>query len=83
MGKKVDSQSCCEMDMSSCFAVEAVISIDNKGQIVIPKAVRLKANISSGDKLALTSCQKEGKVCCMILTKAKDLSDAVRATLES
>ncbi len=40
--------------------VEAVLSMDNRGQIVLPKEVRKKANIRDGDKLALISWMKGG-----------------------
>ena len=53
--------------MSSC-KVEALISIDERGQMVLPKEIRDKADIRTGDKLALVSWEKDGKVCCFTLT---------------
>jgi len=49
--------------------------------MVLPKELREKANISAGDKLAVTTWEKDGQVCCIFLTKAEDLADMVRATL--
>ena len=40
--------------MTNC-QVEAVLSIDSRGQIVIPNNVRKRAKIRYGDKLALVS----------------------------
>ncbi len=67
---------------ASCCKVESIISVDDRGQMVLPKELRKKANIRAGDKLAVTSWEKDGKVCCIFLTKAEDLADMMRATLE-
>jgi bifunctional DNA-binding transcriptional regulator/antitoxin component of YhaV-PrlF toxin-antitoxin module len=49
--------------------------------MVLPKDLREKANIRAGDKLAVSTWEKDGQVCCIFLTKAEDLADMVRATL--
>jgi len=64
-----------------CCRVEALVSVDDRGQMVLPKEIRKRANIRGGDKLAVTTLEKEGKVCCILLTKAEELADLVRATL--
>ncbi len=66
-----------------CCKVEALITVDERGQMVLPKDVRDKAKIHGGDKLALTTIEKEGEVCCLLLTKADDLVTVVQATLGS
>jgi len=43
--------------------------------------VRERAGIQTGEKLALISCEKEGKVCCLALVKAGDLSGMVKGIL--
>ncbi len=58
--------------------VEAVLSVDDRGQMVLPKDVREKAGIKSGDKLALVSWEKDGEVCCLALIRAEGLSSMVR-----
>jgi len=65
----------------SCCRVEALVSVDERGQMVLPKELREKANIHAGDKLAITSWERDGKVCCITLTKADELTYMVRATL--
>jgi antitoxin PrlF len=65
----------------SCCKVEAVVSVDERGQMVLPKEMREKANIHAGDKLAVTSWEKDGKVCCISLIKVEDLTDMVRNAL--
>ena len=74
--QKSGRQRCAEATASkgSCCKVEALVSIDERGQMILPKDIRDRANIRAGDKLAVTSLQKEGKMCCILLTKADDLS---------
>ena len=59
---------------ATCCKVEALVSIDERGQMILPKEIRDRANICAGDKLAVTSLEKEGKMCCILLTRAEDLS---------
>jgi len=68
-------------DGCGCCKVEALIGVDDRGQMVLPKEIRDKAKIRGGDKLALTTIEREGAVCCLLLTKADDLVAGVRATL--
>ena len=81
MVQKDKEESCCSSEESTCCKVEAIVSIDHRGQMVLPKELREKAKIQADDKLAVTSWEKDGKVCCIILTKAEELTDTVRATL--
>ena len=79
-GKIVD---CCDTTVGGigCCTVEALVSVDDRGQMVLPKELREKANIRAGDKLAVTSWEKDGKVCCISFIKAEELTDMVKATL--
>jgi AbrB family looped-hinge helix DNA binding protein len=61
----------------NCCNVESVITVDERGQMVLPKEIREKANIKAGDKLAVVSLKKEGKFCCIALIKAENLSGVV------
>ena len=63
---------------ASCCKVESLISVDERGQMVLPKDLREKANIKPGDKLALISWEKEGEVCCMALIKSEYLAERVK-----
>jgi len=63
--------------------VEAVLSIDSRGQIVIPKEVRKRANINDGDKLALVSWMNGEKVCCLSLIRADNLSSEVSGVMHT
>ncbi len=69
---------CCSIpSQMSCCKVEALVSVDERGQMVLPKELREKADIHAGDKLAVTSFEKDGKVCCLSLIKADELTDMV------
>ena len=79
MVKKDGSEPCCEP--TSCCKVESVISIDDRGQMVLPKEIRDKAKIRAGDKLAVVSWEKDGEVCCISLIKAEDFTEMVKGLL--
>jgi antitoxin PrlF len=66
---------------TGCCRVEALVGVDERGQMVLPKEVREAAGIRPGDKLALILWRKEGRVCCMTLVKADELTDMVRGRL--
>jgi AbrB family looped-hinge helix DNA binding protein len=55
--------------------------MDVKGQIVLPKDLREKANMKPNDKIALVACEKDGEVCCIMMVKAERLVGAVTQTL--
>jgi len=74
--------SCVETgDGSGCCRIESLISVDERGQMVLPKEIREKANIRPGDKLALISWEKGGKICCVTLLKAEEFGDMVKGLL--
>jgi antitoxin PrlF len=75
------SCSAAKTSKATCCKVEALVSIDERGQMILPKEIRDRANIRAGDKLAVTSLEKEGKMCCILLTRAEDLSGMVITVL--
>ena len=85
MTKKDKSDCCCapvdEKTTCACCKVEALVSVDERGQMVLPKEIREKANIRAGDKLAVTSWEKDGKICCISLIKAEELTGMVKNIL--
>ena len=71
-------EECCSISSQiTCCKVEALVSIDERGQMVLPKELREKTGINAGDKLAVASFEKDGKVCCLSLIKADELTDMV------
>ncbi|MDP3563224.1 MAG: HgcAB-associated protein [Methanoregula sp.] len=61
--------------------VEAILSVDERGQMVLPKDIREKAGIRTGDKLALISWERDGGICCLALMKVENLSGMVKDVL--
>ena len=59
--------SCCGEDR---IPLEGVVSVDERGQLVLPKELRDKWGLKSGDKLAILTCVKEGEICCVTMVKA-------------
>jgi len=66
---------------TKCCNVDAIISIDARGQLVLPKDLREKANIKAGDKFAVISWKSGEKVCCISLVKANEFADTVKNML--
>lgn len=83
MVKKEKNQSC-SVGITSrmgCCKVESVVSVDERGQMVLPKELRDKANIRAGDKLAIVGMEKEGKICCISLIKIDEIEGMVKNML--
>ena len=68
-------------DCSEGCKIDAVVTIDSKGQIVLPKDLRERAGLKPSDKLALVACEKEGEVCCIMMIRAEKLGGAVSKML--
>jgi antitoxin PrlF len=60
------------------YRVESIVTIDERGQMVLPKDIREKAGIKAGDKLALVTLEKNGRVCCIHIMKADELAGKAR-----
>ena len=64
-----------------CCRIESVVSVDERGQMVLPKEIRQRAGIEPGDKLAVVAFEREGKICCLSLIKTNELGGALRGIL--
>ncbi len=75
--------NCCASSGNTqpCCKVESVVSVDERGQMVLPKDLRDKANIKAGDKLAIVSWGQNEGVVCLGLIKVDDLSGLVKQML--
>ena len=82
---KPKKTSCCSPDatVAGAYQVESIITIDERGQMVLPKQTREKAGIRAGDRLALVTWSKEDRVCCLSLIKVEELSEMVKGFLGS
>jgi antitoxin PrlF len=75
--------SCCASSGGDqpCCKVEAVVSVDERGQMVLPKDLRDKAGIKAGDKLAVVRWGQQDGITCLALIKIDDLSGLVKQML--
>jgi AbrB family looped-hinge helix DNA binding protein len=64
-----------------CCKIDAVVSIDAKGQIVLPKDLRERAKLKPNDKLALISFERNGGLCCIMMVRADALGGTVKKML--
>lgn len=82
MPAKKSAAGCCSpaKDAATC-KVDSIISVDERGQMVLPKELRHRAKIRPGDKLAVTTWEKDGEVCCITLIKVEGLVDMVKGHL--
>ncbi len=76
-------KSCCAPEglAAGCCRVESLVSVDDRGQMVLPKELRDRADIKAGDKLAVVAWEREGAVCCITLIKADALAEQIRGFL--
>ena len=79
MAKK--QEVCCGPGAGSPCRVESVLSVDERGQMVLPKELRNRAGIGPGDKVAVVSHEKDGEVCCITLINVESLNEMVRGVL--
>ncbi|MFA5331392.1 MAG: HgcAB-associated protein [Methanoregula sp.] len=73
--------SVCKCGPGATCRLEAVLPIDERGQMVLPKDIREKIGIGTGDKFALISWGKNGKICCLALTKVENLNESLKDLL--
>lgn len=81
---KDDKKAVCQSpsgELASCCNVEAVVSVDERGQMVLPKDIREKAGIKAGDKLAIVTMRQGGEVCCLSMIKVEALAEMVKGML--
>lgn len=64
-----------------CCEISAVVTVDERGQMVLPKHVRDTLKINAGDKLAVVVMGSEGQKCCISLMKVDELEEGVRSKL--
>ena len=64
-----------------CCKIDAVVSIDSKGQIVLPKDLRERAKLKPNDKLALIGFERDGGLCCIMMVKAEALGSTIKKAL--
>lgn len=78
-----DVGACSPKGSAECCTLEAVLSVDERGQLVLPKELRTRAGISPGERMAVVSYRDtSGAICCITLVKTTAVAHAVRSVIE-
>jgi antitoxin PrlF len=80
---KTKGKKCCSAPPTASYQIEAIVSIDERGQMVLPKETRARAGIQAGDKLALVGWRKGDRVCCLSLIKVDEMSEMLGELVSS
>ena len=77
--------ACCDVTQAEtgAYQIESIITIDERGQMVLPKHTRDRAGIRAGDRFALIAWSKNERVCCLSLIKTDELTEMVTGFLGS
>lgn len=81
MMSKKEAACCTPPREETTSKIESVLSVDERGQMILPKDLRTRAGIGPGDKLAVVSHERDGEVCCISLIKVESLTEMVRGVL--
>ena len=73
-----ENKDCCPREE---LKVGAIVSVDDRGQMVLPKDIREKLDLRAGEKLAVVTKERDGKVCCIYLFRTDELLGMVRDRL--
>ncbi len=79
---KTKSESCCSKPEADQYRIESLVSIDERGQMVLPKEIREKLGVRPGDKLAVALSYRGERVCCAHVFKAVELNGRVKEVIE-
>ena len=73
-------ENCCNDDQNpfGCCNIESVITVDDRGQMVLPKELRDKAKINAGDKLVVISCERDNEINGFFLLKSDEFNKMVK-----
>lgn len=82
---KKKGTDCCEAVVSETggYQIESIVTVDERGQLVLPKSTREKAGIRAGDRFALIAWSKDNRVCCLSLIRTDELTEMVTGFLGS
>jgi len=82
MAKREKGKSGCAIGgAAGCCRVDSIVSVDARGQMVLPKELRARAGINAGDQLAVVTWENDGGVCCISLIRAEEFGELVKQRL--
>lgn len=67
----------------NAYEIEAIVTVDGRGQVVLPKAVRESLRLGPGSRLAVVLKRQGGAPCCVTLMPAAALEDRAREVIEA
>ncbi|MCX8122892.1 MAG: HgcAB-associated protein [Spirochaetes bacterium] len=70
----MNTSECCT---SSTCSIEAIVTVDERGQVVLPKELRDKFGVKAGDKFIVASLMNDASLCCIALIKADSLNSVI------
>jgi antitoxin PrlF len=76
-----ESKNATIFSQSTTYGLESLVTVDERGQMVLPKEVRDRAGILPGDKLALITWGSEAETHCISLVKVKHLTGMIKGIL--
>lgn len=79
----IRKKTCCASLGPNVSKIEGLVTVDERGQMVLSKAIREKAGIKPGEKLAVTVGERNGRVCCLTLIKIEEFAGVVKDVLGS
>lgn len=62
--------------------MDAIVQVDSRGQIVLPKEVRARFGLEEGGKLALIVMNDGNAPCCISLMPVTSLSAPIESVLQ-
>jgi AbrB family looped-hinge helix DNA binding protein len=65
------------------YEIEAIATVDARGQIVLPKGARAALGLEPGSKLAVVVKRQGETPCCIALMPTRELEDHVRAVVDA
>ncbi|MEX2680673.1 MAG: HgcAB-associated protein HgcC [Candidatus Sigynarchaeota archaeon] len=77
-----DSTCGCKQELRSICKIDAITSIDARGQLVLSKDIRNKLGWNAGDKIAVITLSRGGNPCCVSLIKVDTLSGPIKEFME-
>ena len=81
--KTIKKERCYTPTSTSELTIEAIVNIDERGQMVLPKEIREMMELHIGSKLALVTKEEDGRLCCIFLFKVEELAVTVQNKLRS
>lgn len=69
--------------MTTAYEIDAIATLDARGQIVLPKSAREALGIGPGSKLAVVIKRRGATPCCITLMPASQLEDRVREVVDA